>query len=372
MSTCIAAEELIWIFYALVALSASCHRRANQMAQDLPCRSLLAVVLLGAVTLGSGAYIAYAGGRVRHREFRNEPRTAEKIRTRALTSLQVKALSVSVKGKRHCHSELSEEFLSSSSDSVDLAFEMFRLLNMPGYAVVQLFNANELMTTEIDRAERSVEEQSVVLKKPLGLGRSRPDTDCVCGWLKLGRHCCKAWNIASLFLAARHFTFLHSASRRGHLSEPTNAVGRWNLPMGKARFQRIHRLHRRMESLALIDHGDRLGRNVHHDKHLLCLGRRSRVDARQSNWCVSLISCVLVSGLGWTGVRGLSLGKWVHNIGGFAMFLAYGALIVLPFVSLARGDLKHISPASNRRARDVALLLLQHLQQTGSRRTQRI
>src|SRR3954462_8708410 len=32
--------------------------------------------------------------------------------------------------------------------------------------------------------------------------------------------------------------------------------------------------------------------------------------------CVSLISCALVIGLGWTAVRGLSLGKWVHNIGG--------------------------------------------------------
>src|SRR6266542_1866478 len=65
---------------------------------------------------------------------------------------------------------------------------------------------------------------------------------------------------------------------------------------------------------------------------------------RDSPWCVSLASCVLVSGLGWTGVRGLSLGKWVHNIGGFAMFLAYGALIVLPFISLARGDLRTYRP----------------------------
>src|SRR6187397_2724655 len=31
-----------------------------------------------------------------------------------------------------------------------------------------------------------------------------------------------------------------------------------------------------------------------------------------SKWCVSLISCALVLGLGWSGVRGLSLGKWVH------------------------------------------------------------
>ena len=40
-----------------------------------------------------------------------------------------------------------------------------------------------------------------------------------------------------------------------------------------------------------------------------------------SKWCVSLISCALVAGLGWTGVRGLSLGKWVHNIGAFAMLV---------------------------------------------------
>src|SRR5213083_1311704 len=65
---------------------------------------------------------------------------------------------------------------------------------------------------------------------------------------------------------------------------------------------------------------------------------------RDSPWCVELISCVLVSGLGLTGVRGLSLGKWVHNVGGYAMFLAYGALIVLPVISLARGDLSTYRP----------------------------
>src|SRR5438128_7632159 len=65
---------------------------------------------------------------------------------------------------------------------------------------------------------------------------------------------------------------------------------------------------------------------------------------RNTPWCVSLISCALVGGLGWTGVRGLSLGKWLHNIGGFAMLLAYAALIVLPFVNLARGDLSAYHP----------------------------
>src|SRR6266568_7347029 len=63
-----------------------------------------------------------------------------------------------------------------------------------------------------------------------------------------------------------------------------------------------------------------------------------------SKLCVSCISAALVAGLGWTGMRGLSLGKWVHNTGGFAMLLAYGALIVLPFISLARGELKEYHP----------------------------
>ena len=63
-----------------------------------------------------------------------------------------------------------------------------------------------------------------------------------------------------------------------------------------------------------------------------------------SKWCVSLISCALVAGLGWAGFRGLSLGKWVHNIGAFAMLLVYSALIALPFIGLARGELTQYHP----------------------------
>ena len=63
-----------------------------------------------------------------------------------------------------------------------------------------------------------------------------------------------------------------------------------------------------------------------------------------SRWCVSLISATLVTGLAWTAIRGLALGKWVHNTGALAMFLAYGALILLPFFSLARGELKEYHP----------------------------
>src|SRR4029077_7815787 len=52
----------------------------------------------------------------------------------------------------------------------------------------------------------------------------------------------------------------------------------------------------------------------------------------------------LVGGLAWTCVRGLSLGKWVHNVGAFAMFVVYAALIFLPLLGLARGELKTYQP----------------------------
>ena len=65
-------EDLIWIFYVLAALSAIAIAAPIKWPKaSVPLA--VAVILLSAVTLGSGVYIAYAGGRVRHREFRNEP-----------------------------------------------------------------------------------------------------------------------------------------------------------------------------------------------------------------------------------------------------------------------------------------------------------
>jgi hypothetical protein len=66
------AEALIWVFYVLAALSAFAIAAPIKWSKS-SAPLAVAVILLGAVTLGSGAYIAYAGGRVRHREFRNEP-----------------------------------------------------------------------------------------------------------------------------------------------------------------------------------------------------------------------------------------------------------------------------------------------------------
>jgi hypothetical protein len=66
------AEKLIYIFYALAVFSAAAIAVPMQWPKfSLPL--VIAVILLGAATLGTGGYIAYAGGKIRHREFRNEP-----------------------------------------------------------------------------------------------------------------------------------------------------------------------------------------------------------------------------------------------------------------------------------------------------------
>ena len=65
------AQKVIYLFYVVAALTAA----AILVPLRWPKSSVplgIAVVLLGAITLGSGCYIAYAGGKIRHREFRNE------------------------------------------------------------------------------------------------------------------------------------------------------------------------------------------------------------------------------------------------------------------------------------------------------------
>jgi hypothetical protein len=66
------AQKLIYLFYVVAALSATAiivPLRWPKFAAPLA----LVVVLLGAAALVSGCYIANAGGKIRHREFRNEP-----------------------------------------------------------------------------------------------------------------------------------------------------------------------------------------------------------------------------------------------------------------------------------------------------------
>ncbi|HEY2800368.1 MAG TPA: hypothetical protein VGI85_07225 [Chthoniobacterales bacterium] len=66
------ADQFVWFFYALAVVAA--------VAIFAPIRwpksaTILAIVtlLFACVVLAMGSYIGYAGGRIRHREFRNEP-----------------------------------------------------------------------------------------------------------------------------------------------------------------------------------------------------------------------------------------------------------------------------------------------------------
>lgn len=66
------ADQFIWYFYALAALAGAAIFGPMKWPKAARALTLL-TLLLACVVLAMGGYIAYAGGRIRHREFRNEP-----------------------------------------------------------------------------------------------------------------------------------------------------------------------------------------------------------------------------------------------------------------------------------------------------------
>src|SRR3989441_7163111 len=197
------------------------------------------------------------------------------------------------------------------------------------------------MTTQLDRAERDVEQQSAALKKPLAL-RDLVLTQILfvvgSSWVgaaaKLGQAHLFFWLLAILLFYIPQAAVVIYLNRRMPLeggiyqwaklgfNEFAGFMVAWNLWL---------------LSITVIA----LGGMFVTTNLSYAIGAAWMPN---SKWCVSLVSCALVAGLGWTGVRGLSLGKWVHNIGAFAMLLVYGALILLPFIALARGHLKQYQP----------------------------
>ncbi len=202
---------------------------------------------------------------------------------------------------------------------------------------------NFLVPTKLDRAERDIKERSVALKKPLGL-RDLVLTQIVfivgSSWVgtaaKLGRAHLFFWLLAILLFYIPQAAVVIYLNRLMPLeggiyqwakfafNEFAGFIVAWNLWL--------------LSIMVIALGGMFVTTNLSY-----AIGDAGAW-MRNTPWCVSLISCALVGGLGWTGVRGLSLGKWLHNIGGFAMLLAYAALIVLPFVNLARGDLSAYRP----------------------------
>jgi disulfide bond formation protein DsbB len=66
------ADNLIYVFYVLALVSAVAifaPKKWPKTARPLA----LATLLLAIASLGAGFYIAHAGGKIRHREFRNTP-----------------------------------------------------------------------------------------------------------------------------------------------------------------------------------------------------------------------------------------------------------------------------------------------------------
>jgi cell division protein FtsW (lipid II flippase) len=65
-------EQLIYFFYALAALSLVAIVVPIKWP-DTSALLLIGTILLGVIVLGMSGYIAYAGGKIRHKEFRTEP-----------------------------------------------------------------------------------------------------------------------------------------------------------------------------------------------------------------------------------------------------------------------------------------------------------
>lgn len=197
------------------------------------------------------------------------------------------------------------------------------------------------MTTDLERAEHKVETQSASLKKPLGLwDLVLTQILFVVGssWVgaaaKVGQAHLLIWLLAILvFYIPQAAVVVYLANRmpleggiyqwaKLGFNEFAGFITAWNVWL---------------LSITVIALGGMfVTTNISY-----ALGAAWMPD---NKWCVSLISSALVIGLGWACVRGLSLGKWLHNIGAFAMFAVYAALIFLPVLGLARGDLKSYRP----------------------------
>ena len=64
----------------------------------------------------------------------------------------------------------------------------------------------------------------------------------------------------------------------------------------------------------------------------------------ESKWLNALVSIVTITALVLVTLRGLAVGKWVHNAGSALLMTAFAALIVLPFVARARGTIPEYHP----------------------------
>jgi amino acid transporter len=65
---------------------------------------------------------------------------------------------------------------------------------------------------------------------------------------------------------------------------------------------------------------------------------------REHSWTITIISMLLVIGMMFAAMRGLGLGKWIHNVGSVMYLLTFGALILLPLFGLIWGTVREYHP----------------------------
>src|SRR5260370_18188902 len=200
-----------------------------------------------------------------------------------------------------------------------------------------------VVSRDLERAEQNVETSSESLKKPLGLlGLVLTQILFVVGstWVgaaaKLGRAHLFFWLLAILLFYIPQAAVVIYLNRRMPFE---GGIYQW-VKLGFNEFAGfIVAWNLLLLSLTVIA----LGGMFTTTNISYAIGP-SAAWMPNSKWGVSLISSALVAGLGWTCVRGLSLGKWLHNVGAFAMLLVYGALICLPLLGLMRCELKNYQP----------------------------
>src|SRR5438093_8503293 len=174
------------------------------------------------------------------------------------------------------------------------------------------------MATQLDRAEHDVAQHSVDLKKPLTL-RDFVLTQILfvvgSGWVgtaaKLGQAHLFFWLVAILLFYVPQAVVVIYLSNRMPLeggiyqwaklafNEFAGFMVAWNLWL--------------LSIMVIAMGGMFVTTNISY-----AIGD-SAAWMPHSKWCVSLVSCTLILGLGLIAVRGVSLGKWVHIIRGFAM-----------------------------------------------------
>jgi len=65
---------------------------------------------------------------------------------------------------------------------------------------------------------------------------------------------------------------------------------------------------------------------------------------KEHHWLIFLVSLLLVAAMILAAIKGLSLGKWVHNAGGILLMITFGTLILLPFFALWHGTISKYHP----------------------------